>query len=112
MGVWEEPDIPSAVEDINDIFALLQLRNQPNPFNPQTSIKYNLAGPMRVRLSVFDIAGRLVEVLVDDESLATGPHATIWYGQDSQGRNMPSGTYFYHLDAGDFSETKSRVLIR
>jgi hypothetical protein len=82
--------------------ALALDQNHPNPFNPQTSIRYALpqAGP--VRLQVFDLQGRLVRTLVRGEQ-AAGVHTVVWKGRDDAGSEVASGIYFYRLstDAGD-----------
>ena len=81
-------------------------------FNPQTTIKYDLPEPTPVTLRVFDIAGRLVDVLVEGEDMPAGTHTATWTGRDSQGRAMPSGTYVYRLEADGFVETRRMTLIR
>jgi hypothetical protein len=86
-------------------------QNHPNPFNPSTTIEYLLPSACRVRLSVYDPAGRMVVRLVDAEQPA-GPHAVIWNGQDAGGRQLPSGIYFYSLRAGKLSTTRKMLLLR
>jgi len=81
-------------------------------FNPQTTIKYDLPEPTPVTLRVFDIAGRLVDVVVEGEYMPGGTHTASWTCRDSQGRAMPSGTYFYRLEADGFVETRRMTLIR
>jgi hypothetical protein len=85
--------------------------NFPNPFNPQTTIKFSLPEAQDVRLEVFDIRGRRVRVLVD-ESLAAGSHSVIWDGRDGHGRAMASGTYFYRVDAGPLQDTRRMLLVK
>jgi hypothetical protein len=84
---------------------------QPNPFNPRTTIKYDLpeAGP--VRLSVFDVAGRLVRALVD-ETLPRGSHDAVWDGRDAAGREVGSGSYLARLELGGKVETARLCLVR
>jgi predicted GH43/DUF377 family glycosyl hydrolase len=71
-------------------------QNSPNPFNPATKIAYEVPGRGRVTLRVYDVNGKLVRELVDDEQPA-GPHAVTWNGQDSAGRRVVSGVYLYRL---------------
>lgn len=85
-------------------FSLKQ--NYPNPFNPETKINYSVRGNEFVRISVYDIAGKLVSTLVNDYRTAGE------YSVNFNAGNFPSGTYFYELKAGDFSETKKMVLIK
>jgi hypothetical protein len=84
----------------------------PNPYNPHTTIAFDLPEQAVVRLSVFDVAGRLVRVLVDGEVFDQGRHEAVWRGRDGTGRHVPSGTYFCRLEAGEYSETKRMALIK
>jgi hypothetical protein len=99
-----------AVPDRASVSRLNQ--NVPNPFNPQTTIRYELARNSVVDLRIFDLAGHLVTILEMGEMRPAGPNSIIWTGRDSQGEAMPSGTYFYCLEAGEFTETKRMTLIR
>jgi hypothetical protein len=74
------------------------LPNRPNPFNPQTTISYELPKPGRVVLSVFDLAGRCVRLLVDTE-LGAGRHEVTWDGRDATGQRLASGSYLARLVA-------------
>lgn len=84
----------------------------PNPFNPLTTISYELASAESVSLRVFDLSGRLVRVLVSGENLAEGRHEIIWNGRDDAGRQVVSGIYFYRLEAGTFIETRRMTLVK
>lgn len=86
--------------------------NTPNPFNPRTTITYRIPEETSVTLSIFDLAGRLVDVLVAGEVMSAGTHTADWKGRDVGGRAMSSGTYFYRLEAGEFTETRWMTLIR
>lgn len=90
----------------------LMLSNHPNPFNPMTTISFDLAKAAAVSLRVFDVSGRLVRVLVDGETVAEGRQEAVWNGRDDSGRRVASGTYFYRLEAGGYSETKRMALIK
>ena len=84
----------------------------PNPFNPQTTIRFAVpTGGGRVTLKVFDLSGRTVRTLVDGV-MAAGNHSAIWTGDDDAGRRMASGNYFYRLDGPGFSETRKMVLVK
>lgn len=90
----------------------LQLRqNQPNPFNPLTTIRFELplAGP--ARLAVYDVAGRLIRTLVDCEQPA-GSSAVIWDGCDALGRSAPSGSYLARLESGGMIVAVRMSLVR
>lgn len=83
----------------------------PNPFNPRTTIKYDLPESGPVRLSVFDLAGRLVRTLVD-ESKPQGSFEAVWDGRDSTGKEVGSGTYLARLDFGGRVEVVRMGLVR
>ena len=85
--------------------------NVPNPFNPTTRIAFDLATAGSVRLQVFDAAGRLVRTLVQAERIA-GHYVEVWTGVDTAGNRMPSGVYFYRLDAPNFEATRKMVLLQ
>jgi len=97
------------VEALPAKFALHQ--NLPNPFNPSTRISFELGGPCRATLAVYDVSGKLVRVLID-ETLAAGAHSAIWNGRTGRGEKAASGIYFYKLRAGSFTETRKMVLLR
>ncbi|MCC6475641.1 T9SS type A sorting domain-containing protein [bacterium] len=85
-------------------FALSQ--NYPNPFNPETSISYTLAEASRVSLKVYNIAGEEIATLVNGNENA-GNHNVNF-----SAANLPTGLYFYRLDAGDFSATRKMMLLK
>lgn len=80
--------------------------NYPNPFNPQTSITYDLPEENDVVLKVFDLTGKEVATLVDAHQPA-GTHTAIW-----QASQMPSGVYFFRITAGSFAQTRRMVLLK
>lgn len=84
----------------------------PNPFNPQTTIAFELPRQEAVSLCVFDVTGRLVKVLVDGDVYESGRHEAVWNGRDDGGSTLASGTYFTLLEAGAFRETKKIVLLK
>lgn len=81
-------------------------QNYPNPFNPSTTIKYALPMQSDVRLSVFDVQGREVSVLVNERKGA-GVHEVIF---DAAG--LSSGIYFYRLNSGEFAQTMRLLILR
>ena len=86
-------------------------QNHPNPFNPSTIIRYTLARPARVTLSVYDVTGRLVRELLDGPKPA-GEFQVEWDGRTLRGEPASSGVYFYRMAAGDLVETRKMVLLR
>jgi hypothetical protein len=91
------------------VFALHQ--NDPNPFNPRTTIRFEMKRPAHVLLQVFDVPGRLVTTLVNEER-SSGTQEVIWQGKDSNGRQVASGVYLYKLRTADFVETRRMVLLK
>jgi hypothetical protein len=86
--------------------------NFPNPFNPSTAIQYRVPSPgSRVRLSVYDLSGRLVRMLVDAYR-SGGEHLAIWRGLDDHGRAVGSGVYFYRLEVGDTKLERKMVMLK
>jgi hypothetical protein len=80
--------------------------NYPNPFNPSTTIKFNLPKTSEVTLKIYNILGKEVVTLVSDR-LSTGSYAYEW-----DASNLASSVYLYRLEAGDFVETRKMVLMR
>jgi hypothetical protein len=87
-------------------------QNAPNPFNPMTTIRYELPAPRQVTLHIYDVSGHLIRVLKDAVCEDAGQHEAIWHGKDDSGRSVASGTYFYRLTAGDYVETKRMTLVK
>jgi hypothetical protein len=85
-------------------FALLQ--NAPNPFNPQTVIRFSVPNATQATLTMYDARGREVA------TLARGAHVRGWHDVVWNARDMASGVYFYRLQAGNFTATKKLVLLR
>ncbi len=86
-------------------------QNVPNPFNPATRIGFDLAGEGRVALAVYDAGGRRVRTLIAGEPRAAGHHEVVWRGVDERGAPVPSGVYFYRLEAGGAVESRKMLLI-
>jgi flagellar hook assembly protein FlgD len=86
-------------------------RNYPNPFNPKTTIRFDLPLAQNVSLVVFDISGRKITTLVD-EALDAGYHSVDWSGRDEEGIEMASGVYFYKIKAGPLKRTERMVLLK
>ena len=85
-------------------------QNYPNPFNPSTTIKYAISSRQFVSLKVFDVLGKEVATLVNEEKSAG--NYEVEFNVVSSNKNPASGIYFYQLKAGDFVETKKMLLIK
>jgi hypothetical protein len=90
-------------------FALAQ--NEPNPFSTVTRIQFALPRAERVRLAIYDLAGRAVAVLRDGD-LPAGEHAAEWRGLDDAGRRVAPGAYLYRLEAREFRSARRLVFVR
>jgi hypothetical protein len=107
--------VPTVLTDANDTpmpseFALHA--NVPNPFNPTTSIYFDVpSGGALVDLSIYDVSGRLVRTLVDSHRGA-GRWSATWNGEDDRGARVASGVYFYRMSAGAFVETRKMILLK
>ena len=97
MGIEEKPTIASS-------FLLYQ--NYPNPFNPTTSISYQLPMISHVSLKVYDVLGKEIKTLVNERQNA-GIHNLTFNGS-----NLPTGIYFYRLQAGNYTQTKKLILLK
>ncbi len=91
------------------VFALYA--NYPNPFNPMTNIKFDMAKAGQVRLDVFDVSGRLVRNLVDEERPAA-THTVVWDGTDNRGGRVASGAYYYRLQTDNQMATQKMMLVK
>ncbi len=87
-------------------------QNYPNPFNPQTTISYQLPVCSKATLKIYDVLGKEVRTLVN-ENKAAGCHSVIWDGRDNSGQLVSSWVYFYQLKSGDnFSQTKKLLFLK
>ena len=108
------PNIPTGVEEtrsteVPSTFSLSQ--NHPNPFNPETTLQYNLAETGTVRLSIYALTGQYIRTLVNEERPA-GSHSVVWDGTDDTGRYAATGVYVCRMEAGDYRAVRKLVLVR
>jgi hypothetical protein len=83
----------------------------PNPFNPNTTIRYSVEKGGHIELTVYDVTGRRIRSLVNG-FVPAGDHEVDWNGTDEMGKQAASGVFFYRLRSGDFEETRKMVLLR
>ena len=83
----------------------------PNPFNPNTTIRFALEDRAFATLKVYNATGQLVATLAN-ETLDAGTYQVSWDGRDTGGRKVSAGMYLYTLTAGAFSDTKKVVLLK
>ncbi len=105
----------TTVEDDADLPSLPQrfaLRGcAPNPFNPTTTIFFDLPAEARVKLAVYDLSGRRVRTLIDG-NMAAGRHSQQWDGTDDAGRQVASGVYLCRMISSVFADTKRMTLVK
>jgi hypothetical protein len=87
------------------------LSARPNPFNPRTTLAFEIASRQRVKLSIYDVAGRHV-VDLEDRALDAGRHQRTWTGTDARGHELASGVYFVRLQTQDELLTQKVTLVR
>ncbi|MBN1164737.1 MAG: T9SS type A sorting domain-containing protein [Candidatus Krumholzibacteriota bacterium] len=103
------PDITGNENGIPFVTKLFQ--SYPNPFNPTTTIQFSLKEKSQVSIRVYNVAGQLVRILVD-EIRKPGIYHINWDGRNSEGRLVSSGVYFYQFKTKDFVQTKKMVLLK
>ena len=104
-----EPIITNiSTDDFTVIDGFRLMQNYPNPFNPSTTIWYQLSEAGIVSLKIFNSLGEEVATIIDDEYLDIGTHSLLFIVNSS----LPSGVYFYRLQAGNYVETKKMILVK
>lgn len=113
-GAWtlrgwnRDGDIPP----VNVASGLILHPATPNPFNPTTTLAFELPTTEAVTLRVYDLQGRLVRSLLRGEVLSPGRNEAVWDGRNDSGRRVSSGTYFWRVEAGQFSEIGRMVMVK
>jgi len=105
---------PTVVESQDRLPGEFRLyENYPNPFNPETQIRFDVAGRglQKVKLSIYDILGREIRVLAD-RSFAPGSHEIRWDGKDSFGTVQGSGVYFLRMESAEATLTQRMVMMK
>lgn len=102
---------PGIEETIETPGVLELLQNRPNPCFDRTEISYYLPDRCRVKLTVYDLAGRIVRELVDGVE-APGYSSVVWDGTDATGKQVTSGVYFYRLQAGKYTAHKKLIILK
>ena len=106
-------EIITSVNDFTDLhpenFRLFQ--NFPNPFNPTTTISYNLPEDTEVHLKIYNLFGQEVRTLVN-ETQSAGSKSVVWNGKDTSGRIVSSGLYIYRLEAKNMVQNKKMLFLK
>ncbi len=107
--VFADSATPVEISKIPTVYALNAA--YPNPFNPKTEISFDLPKPGATRLVIYDVKGRLVKELVAGQMTA-GSHTVSWTGDDSQGKRVASGVYYYRITSGSYTATRPMTLLK
>ena len=105
-----EVEITSAGNDLLPMETSLGV-NFPNPFNPRTTINFQLSTESEIELSIFNIKGEKVKTLIDGK-LSANFHSIEWNGTDEYGKSVSSGIYFYKMKTARFVSTKKMILMK
>ncbi len=87
-------------------------QNYPNPFNPTTTINFTLPAEMQVQLEVYDITGRLVQTLVNGQTMNAGYHSFMWNGTDTAGNTVSAGLYICSLKGDGMVQTRKMLMMK
>lgn len=120
--VLEQVDLDGSVHLSNPIEVLLGARFQelpeqfgisayPNPFNPSTTVSYDLPSAEQVTIVIYDVLGQEVRRLVDDQK-AAGRYNIRWDARDNSGRGVGSGVYIARIEAGSFTQSQKMLLLK
>jgi len=106
-------DVVASLEDNININPdqLVLHQNYPNPFNPSTTIGFELVQAEFVQLTIFDITGRRINQLVNQQ-LESGYHKVVWDGQDNNGQKVSSGVYICQIQSQNFRQSKKMIYLQ
>lgn len=107
LDMMEISDVEEDLMKPSDIV----VENYPNPFNPETTIRFTLDRKQKVKVSVFNILGQRMNTLIQDK-LPTGTHSVLWDGRDEKGNMLASGVYFYRLKSKDSVVTGKMLFLK
>lgn len=105
-AVYYYPDDPVSVNDKKILNNFILYQNFPNPFNPETKIKYTIPNPGFVQLKVYDVLGKEIQTLLNEYKTAGS------YEIDFNANGFVSGVYIYRIISGSYSETKKMIILR
>jgi len=100
--------------NLNDSYSNMSIilsHNYPNPFNPSTTLQYNLSHDEFVTITIYDMLGNLINVLFDGNQ-KSGYKSIEWNATNNQGQPVSAGVYLYSIEAGDFRQTKKMILLK
>ncbi len=101
----------SSVNNLGPVITTVLNKAYPNPFNPSTTLSFTLGSSGPTRLDIFDISGRLVNTVIN-ENLMAGPHKFTWQGRNNQGHTVSSGVYYARLKSLDTVQVQQMTLVK
>ena len=103
---------PTGNDEDNIVINTRLVGNYPNPFNPETTIKFSTTeSAENTEICIYNIRGQKVVTLVNEKLLA-GEHTILWKGEDEQNRKVASGIYFYKMENGDYEAVKKMLMLK
>ena len=106
------PDSVMLVNEINQLHHSFYLNNNyPNPFNPVTTLRYDLSENSLVTITIYDMLGRKVKTLINQTQDA-GYRSVQWNATNDYGKSVSAGIYLYQIQAGEYISTKKMVLLK
>lgn len=113
IQITEGKDVTAVSRETNVVMPEQYVLHQnfPNPFNPTTTIQFELPTSNKAALKIYNLRGELVRTLLE-EQLNAGIHRAMWDGNDNTGRRQSSGVYFYKLETKDFNAVRKLILLK
>jgi len=109
VRVYEASILSSQAETVPNDFNVIQ--NNPNPFNPVTTLRYKLPRESFVNITIYNMLGNLVNNLVSQKQIA-GYKSVQWNATNNKGQPVPAGLYLYTIQAGEYRQTKKMILLK
>ena len=104
----------TGIDDFRDVTVIRSptlKRNYPNPFNPVTTIRFELHKKVDVKLVIYNVMGQKVRTLLNGKQ-NEGVHKVLWSGSDDRGNPVSSGVYFYRLTTENYDKTMKMILLK
>ena len=111
LNILDLNQVMEAEDSIQLPFITFNLKNYPNPFNPETTISFELSKPGNVVLNIYNLKGELVKRLINNQ-MSNGKHSIVWDGKDNNGHICSSGVYFYKIESNGRVEVKKMLLLK
>ncbi|MBI9032647.1 T9SS type A sorting domain-containing protein, partial [bacterium] len=111
IGCFESPGYTGNDQYVLPVSQALSLSNYPNPFNPETTIQFDIAEESTVKLQIYNIRGQLVKILVNTR-LNAGKHSIVWNGTNENKEKVSSGIYLYKVSSGEENRVNKMILMK